>query len=711
MIPSESSSSNTTSYCRTGSSRTYHRKRRRMSSRNLITRSKDVVTVAASFLMFTSLVKPPILPTAALVVTPRAADMSVRYGRSKTQLRYVQDMEFDFTASSSSATASTNRILPDSYDANDDNTNRHYSTTHGRVEKLRKSMVSSHHRSEEETYAVMSALYAAADGNEDLLSDVVDLLTILVQECEVGMDALIAAAFHYCSTTTTSASSTTTTTEQPHLLPVDSLVSAVVRNAAHLKRTEARASSIFGGIATHNQEVRHQCTEHLRNLLLAETSNWRALVIRCAVHLFQLKKVVHNQHQSETTDRITARTIAKEAMDIYAPLASRLGMHRLKNEIEDAAFQILYKRQYEKVMSLYHRGEMEPILRRIKSKVEHILERNSSLREYASSIVVTSRVKEPFSLWKKMLRSKMPNVYNVPDAIALRIILDAKPQSSEENIEITRARERALCYYVQRVIIEECLPPASGTHHTRRKDYIAKPKKNGYQSLHYTAAAEPYLLEVQIRSGEMHRVAEYGIAAHWDYKLSTKRTASTLDNDSNRGNAFNIKVPGYMNTNDSYLKSVQAWQLAQEKKKQKLSSNADLLLRNNNHSNEANSDNDYMSASEKRAEDRVKPYLEALTTTKFDLEREQVLVFVSPTDTPATKSTPSSPFPSANSITSTPGSAQILSLPYGSCVLDALRAVGKQSGRRSPNCLHNGSLITSETQRLRNGDVLSMMSP
>jgi (p)ppGpp synthase/HD superfamily hydrolase len=298
-----------------------------------------------------------------------------------------------------------------------------------------------------------------------------------------------------------------------------------------------------------------------------------------------------------------------------------------------------------------------------------------------------------------MLRSRTQDVHQVPDAIALRIIVDAKPGSVEENIELTRSRERALCYYIQHVLSQEHLPPLSA--HANKKDYIAQPKNNGYQSLHYTANAEPYLMEVQIRSGEMHRVAEYGIAAHWDYKLHAKRnTNNSISNDNtNNNNAFNRKATGgYFNKNadDSYLKSVQAWQHAQEKKK-KLSSSADLLLNSNiNQDYEA----DTLFASEKRAEDRVKPYLEAFTTTKFDLAREQVLVFLSPTTTESSSSTRPS----------LARSGQILSLPYGSCVLDALRVVTKQGGRQVPNCLHNGSLITSVTQRLRNGDVLSMMS-
>ena len=593
---------------------------------------------------------------------------------STTQLNYVQDMDLTFATfeldNHSSATEDIRRPLHEALDSST-------AVVYDRVEAFRSAMIQSR-RTEEETYTVMLALHAAAGSNEKCLSEAADLLTILVQDCEVGVDALVAAAFHYC-----------TNNDDVHdfELPEGSLARQVTQNAAHLKKTERIASSMIGGGTSSH--------EHLRNLLLAETTNWRALVIRCAARLYQLKQLLGSQHTDSTftSSAEQNRLLAKEAMDIYAPLASRLGMHRLKNQIEDAAFQILYKKQYAKVMSLYHRWEMEPIMQRIQTKVEMILNEDASLQEYASSIKVTSRVKEPLSLWKKMKRSKAQHVHKVPDAIALRVIVDAKPQLEGENIELTRARERALCYYVQNVLIQEYLPPALA--HPIKKDYIAHPKKNGYQSLHHTADAEPYLVEVQVRSGEMHRVAEYGIAAHWDYKLFEKR--SSLSNVTRTNHSLHRKIstrgPSQKRTDDPYLKSVQQWQQAQENK-HKRSSHVNYLF----HDQQVGEVD--LFASEKRVEAHLKPYLEALTTTKSDLAREQVLVFLSPTAT-ETRSF-------------VPRSGQILSLPYGSCVLDAIRVVEKQDGRHSGgrhsrSCFHNGSQITSLTQRLRNGDVLSMM--
>jgi hypothetical protein len=132
--------------------------------------------------------------------------------------------------------------------------------------------------------------------NEQLLSDAVEPLTPLVQECEVGTNGLIATASHYCRITSSSR-----TCALLSLLPADSLVLAVVENAEHLSWSEAIVSSIYAGVANCNHEAHHQSTEYLRSLFLAKTSNWRALVIQCAIHLFQLKKTLHANHQYEAS--------------------------------------------------------------------------------------------------------------------------------------------------------------------------------------------------------------------------------------------------------------------------------------------------------------------------------------------------------------------------------------------------------------------------
>merc|ERR1712232_722320 len=122
---------------------------------------------------------------------------------------------------------------------------------------------------------------------------------------------------------------------------------------------------------------------------------------------------------------------------------------------------------------------------------------------------------------------------DVNDAIALRIIIKPKRQSLKESEESIRTREKLLCYYVQKI----CTDRRQIVDSARAKDYIAKPKANGYQSLHHTSQIFRHGLnwpfEIQIRSENMHRTAEFGVAAHWDYKLQAKGIEALLSGSDN----------------------------------------------------------------------------------------------------------------------------------------------------------------------------------
>jgi GTP pyrophosphokinase len=140
-----------------------------------------------------------------------------------------------------------------------------------------------------------------------------------------------------------------------------------------------------------------------------------------------------------------------------------------------------------------------------------------------------------------MLRDYSDHFFQVP--VALRIVFDAKKDSEDEDVELTCARERALCYYARELCMNRRKPLPGNP---RFKDYVERPKANGYQSLHYTAitnwGGEDWTMEFQIRSGEMHQVAEYGLASHWEYKAkSNGQEDERIQNDSS----------------DAYLKSVQ----------------------------------------------------------------------------------------------------------------------------------------------------------
>lgn len=324
----------------------------------------------------------------------------------------------------------------------------------------------------------------------------------------------------------------------------------IAKGAARIKRAEIMAQAVAGlGGALSEQDA-----SRLRGLLLSFMDDWRSLAIRCVACLYRLEGILLHRGGGAGTKEYMTRTpemvqTAREAIRVYATLAQRLGMHRLQHAIEERAFRILYRRQYEAVSSLYReKGEaMQSVSSYLLSKITDTLHQDESLMAQLEELQVTARVKEPFSFWKKLLKAKsaegatdgtsrktLPSstsnalaMTEVQDGVALRIILRARKGSEDESDETTRARERMLCYYAQELIRSKW--PASDE--TRIKDYIQDPKANGYQSLHYTSSISSrgfeFPFEVQVRSEEMHRLAEFGVASHWDYKLGNKSAPGT----------------------------------------------------------------------------------------------------------------------------------------------------------------------------------------
>jgi ppGpp synthetase/RelA/SpoT-type nucleotidyltranferase len=324
----------------------------------------------------------------------------------------------------------------------------------------------------------------------------------------------------------------------------DEDVMVIARGAARVKRAEIMAQTVLGPgrIPSKEEAIR------IRGLLLSVMDDWRAMGIRTVACLFRLNGLIHDsnngasQYMERTPEVVHA---AREALCVYAPLAQRLGMQRLKNKIEDSAFQVLYKRQYSAVSGLYqHSGPaIKAISRHLEDQISEVLLRNQALMEQLEDIQITSRVKEPYSSWKKLLKVRLKgqqkldralvgsttssaipstapalSLVDLKDMVALRIVLRAKKWSEDEPVETTRGRERLLCYFVQHLVRSEWPELDDG----RMKDYIQHPKPNGYQSLHYTSSIASqsvrWPFEVQVRSDEMHKNAEYGVAAHWGYK-------------------------------------------------------------------------------------------------------------------------------------------------------------------------------------------------
>jgi GTP pyrophosphokinase len=233
-----------------------------------------------------------------------------------------------------------------------------------------------------------------------------------------------------------------------------------------------------------NREDRQ--AENVRKMLLAMVSDVRVVLIKLADRLHNMRTLEHLQ-----PDRQEA--IARETQDIYAPLAHRLGMGKVRGELEDLAFRYTDPVSFEKVSAAVEarRIEGEQFLRGVE---ETLVEQ---LRENGIEARVEWRIKRLYSIYQKIERSKV-SFDQVYDLLAIRVITP----------------DVAACYAVFG-LIHTLWRPVPG----RIKDFIAIPRANRYQSLHTTVMGEGgHQFEVQIRTEEMHRIAEEGIAAHWKYK-------------------------------------------------------------------------------------------------------------------------------------------------------------------------------------------------
>jgi len=233
-----------------------------------------------------------------------------------------------------------------------------------------------------------------------------------------------------------------------------------------------------------NREDRQ--AENVRKMLLAMVSDVRVVLIKLADRLHNMRTLEHLK-----PDRQEA--IARETLDIYAPLAHRLGMGKVRGELEDLAFRYTDPVSYEKVSEAVEsrRVEGEQFLRGVEDTLVE------QLRENGIQARVEWRIKRIYSIFQKIERSKV-SFDQVYDFLAIRVI----------------TQDVAACYAVFG-LIHTLWRPVPG----RIKDFIAMPRANHYQSLHTTVmGASGHQFEVQIRTEEMHRIAEEGIAAHWKYK-------------------------------------------------------------------------------------------------------------------------------------------------------------------------------------------------
>lgn len=227
--------------------------------------------------------------------------------------------------------------------------------------------------------------------------------------------------------------------------------------------------------------------ENLRKMMLAMARDIRVILVKLADRL-------HNLRTLDSLPIEKQKRIAKETLEIYAPIATRLGMNSFRVEFEDLGFSYLYPVRYRVLKEAVRkaRGNRKEIIHAIESNLKNRLEQES-----VGPFVIMGREKHLYSLYKKM-RKKDLSLSEIMDVYALRVLVDKVDT----------------CYRVLGVVHNLFKPI-----HGRFKDYIAVPKANGYQSLHTTVVG-PFgvPVEIQIRTEEMDRMAEQGIAAHWLYK-------------------------------------------------------------------------------------------------------------------------------------------------------------------------------------------------
>ncbi len=226
--------------------------------------------------------------------------------------------------------------------------------------------------------------------------------------------------------------------------------------------------------------------ENFRRLLLASTDDVRVILVKLADRL-------HNMRTLQYLDRDRQVAIARETLDIYAPIANRLGIGSIKWELEDLCFHYLYPREAERLSrAIEERAtSAERWFAELQTVIEEILQTNKIDGE------VRGRVKHLYSVWQKQRRQAV-GVESIFDFLAFRVIVGSVSEC-----------------YAALGLIHQTWPPVPG----RIKDYIAIPKPNAYQSLHTTVIGpEGHPFEIQIRTRQMHEIAEHGIAAHWNYK-------------------------------------------------------------------------------------------------------------------------------------------------------------------------------------------------
>ncbi len=250
--------------------------------------------------------------------------------------------------------------------------------------------------------------------------------------------------------------------------------------------------------------------ENVRKLLLAMAQDLRVILVKLADRL-------HNVRTLDGVEPAKRRRVSLETLEIYAPIAQRLGINTLRMELEDLSFQNLYPNRYEVFRKAVNDrlGDTKGLIK----EIEHKLER--ALKEEGIGASVVGRQKNLYGIYEKMQRKRL-RFLDVMDLLGFRILVNK---------------------------VDDCYRALGVVHHAYRpiseqfNDFIASPKVNGYQSLHTTCIGpQGRKIEVQIRTRDMHHIAENGIAAHWQYKLDTKGFTKTAHGKNDSQSAPQVRA-------------------------------------------------------------------------------------------------------------------------------------------------------------------------
>ncbi|MCK5761796.1 MAG: bifunctional (p)ppGpp synthetase/guanosine-3',5'-bis(diphosphate) 3'-pyrophosphohydrolase, partial [Candidatus Izimaplasma sp.] len=234
--------------------------------------------------------------------------------------------------------------------------------------------------------------------------------------------------------------------------------------------------------------------KNYQKMLLAMAKDIRVIIVKLADRLNNMRTLSYLSENKQ-------QRIAKETMEIYAPLAHRLGMNIMKAELEDTSFKYIEPETYQRISRLIDdtKKNREADLGLMQTNLQYLLSENNVECD------IKGRIKNIYSVYKKM-RDRKKDFEEIFDLLAIRVVVD--------NIES--------CYRTIGIVHSKWTPIPN-----RFKDYIAMPKPNLYQSLHTSIIANGKVYEIQIRTNDMDQIAEYGVAAHWAYKETNKRGTMT----------------------------------------------------------------------------------------------------------------------------------------------------------------------------------------